>query len=98
MNGDLLANVMILVLAITTISKAVVDLVRMAVDMPRWGPPLVAFVVSIGAGFLLMLANGIAITAQTGATAVLAGILAAGGAVAVTAVARAADEARGQRS
>lgn len=72
-------------LAAATVAKAGVDLVRMGVpNLASWASPLLAVLLGISSVVLLMLAAGLALTAQLGATAVLAGILAAGSAVGVT--------------
>lgn len=72
-------------LASATVAKAAVDLVRMGLPaLPSWVPPLLAVVAGIGAVLLLMLSASVPLSAQSAATAVLAGILAAGSAVGVT--------------
>lgn len=58
------------------IAKMVVDGVRMAVDMPRWAPVLLAFVAAEGGEFLLLLSQGATFTRQTTAQAVIVGLIA----------------------
>lgn len=97
MDANLLGAALVLVLAGSQIVKPLIDLVRMAVDLPRWGPPSIALLFGILAAFLAMLANGMAITTQTGANAVIAGILIAGGAVLTTTMQRTGDAATEER-
>lgn len=58
------------------IAKMVVDGVRMAVDMPRWAPILLAFVVAQVGEFLLLLSQGAIFTSQSIASAVIIGLIA----------------------
>lgn len=58
------------------IAKMVVDGVRMAVDMPRWLPVLLAFIAAEGGEFLLLLSQGAAFTTQTTAQAIIIGLIA----------------------
>lgn len=58
------------------ISKMVVDGVRMAVDMPRWMPVLLAFIAAEGGEFLLLLSQGATFTTQTTAQAIIIGLIA----------------------
>jgi hypothetical protein len=68
------------------IAKMVVDGVKMAVDMPRWMPVLLAFVVAQGGEFLLLLSQNATFTNPTIASAVIIGIIAWGLAIGVTAL------------
>ncbi len=90
-------SIIILALSATTVAKTGVDLVRLGVDTPRWLPPALATVIGVGAVLLLMVATSVALDAAAIASAVLAGILAAGGAVGVTELSRQAEVAKGQR-
>ena len=90
-------SILILAAAAAMFAKAIVDMARIAVDLPRWGPPVVALIVGIGAVILLMLADSVVLTGAVLATSVLAGILAAGSAVGVTELARAADNQASKR-
>lgn len=58
------------------IAKMVVDGVRMAVDMPRWAPILLAFLAAQGGEFLLLLSQGAEFTGQTIASATIIGLIA----------------------
>lgn len=60
------------------IAKMVVDGVRMAVDMPRWAPVLLAFFAAQGGQFLLLLSQDATFTNQTIAQAVTIGLIAWG--------------------
>lgn len=71
-------------LAAGTICKALVDMLRQAHPIPGWLTPPLALAFGILASFLLLLANGHPLTAQSLAQAVLAGVLAAASAVGVT--------------
>jgi hypothetical protein len=77
-------SILILATAATTFAKLVVDLVRLGVDMPRWGSPLLAWLAGTASIALLMVAEGQELTQPLVAQAILAGILAAGAAVGVT--------------
>ena len=66
------------------LSKMIVDGVRMAVDMPRWMPVLLAFVAAQTGEFLLLLSQGAVFTRQSTATAVVIGIIAWGLTIGVT--------------
>lgn len=72
-------------LAIVTIVKILVDMVKIAMpDTPTYIPPLTATVFGIIAAILVDMSSGVVINGQSIATSVLAGILAAGGAIGVT--------------
>lgn len=66
------------VLAIATLVKIVVALLRMAVDAPRWAPPAVGAGAGIAFGLLFLVANGTPLGVQSGAQAVLQGLLGTG--------------------
>src|SRR4026207_516236 len=66
------------------IAKMVVDGVRMAVDMPRWMPVLLAFIAAQGGGFLLLLSQGATFNQQVVAQAVTIGLIAWGLTIGVT--------------
>lgn len=72
-------------LAIVTIVKILVDMVKISnPNIPTYVPPLVATVFGIITAILVDMASGVPITGQSIATSILAGILAAGGAIGVT--------------
>lgn len=77
-----------LALAATTVVKVLIDILKIGWDAPRWAAPALATLLGPAAVILLMLASAQALTEQTVAQAVLAGLLAAGGAVGVTELAR----------
>lgn len=58
------------------IAKMVVDGVRMAVDMPRWMPVLLAFVAAQAGEFLLLLSQGAEFNRQSTAQALIVGLIA----------------------
>jgi hypothetical protein len=66
------------------IAKMVVDGVKMAADMPRWAPVLLAFIAAQGGEFLLLLSQNATFTAPTVAQAGIIGLLAWGLAIGST--------------
>jgi hypothetical protein len=66
------------------IAKMIVDGIRMAVDMPRWMPILLAFAFAQMGEFLLLLSQNATFTRVTVAQAVLIGIIAWSTAIGVT--------------
>jgi hypothetical protein len=66
------------------IAKMIVDGFRMAVDMPRWMPVLLAFIAAQMGEFLLLLSQGATFTQQTIAQAGLIGLIAWGLTIGVT--------------
>lgn len=66
------------------IAKMVVDGVRMAVDMPRWAPILLAFFAAQGGEFLLLLSQGATFNRQVIASAITIGLIAWGLTIGVT--------------
>ncbi len=66
------------------IAKMIVDGVRMAVDMPRWMPILLAFMAAQGGEFLLLASQGAKLTGQSTASAVTVGLIAWGLTIGVT--------------
>ena len=66
------------------IAKMVVDGVRMAVDMPRWMPVLLAFVAAQAGEFLLLLSQGAVFNQQGIAQAITIGLIAWGLTIGVT--------------
>ena len=85
-------NIIILALSATAIAKTLVDLLRMAMDTPRWTPPVMAIIVGIGAVALMMLSEGTTFTPALWGRIILAGILAGGQAVGVTELAKRATQ------
>jgi hypothetical protein len=72
-------------MAITTISKILVDMTRLGFPtLPKWVPPLAALVYSIVIAQLLLVASGADLTRADIAQSILSGILAAGTAIGVT--------------
>lgn len=86
-----------LALAASMVTKTIVDLLKVAADVPRWTPPAVALAVGVGTVFLLMLSDGTAMTSAAIASAVLAGCLSAGAAIGVTELGRRADTVTTER-
>lgn len=66
------------------IAKMVVDGLKMAVDMPRWAPVLLAFIAAQVGEFLLLLSQGAVFTTQTAASAGIIGLIAWGLAIGAT--------------
>jgi hypothetical protein len=58
------------------IAKMCVDGLKMAVDMPRWMPVLLAFIAAQGGEFLLLLSQGAQFTSQGIAQAIIIGLIA----------------------
>jgi hypothetical protein len=73
------------------IAKMVVDGVRMAVDMPRWMPVLLAFVAAEGGEFLLLFSQNATFNKQSVAQAVVIGLIAWGLTIGVTELQRKAN-------
>ena len=79
------AEIVVLSLAAVAVVKPFVDIIRMAFDAPpRWLSPLFAVGLGIAVSFLLRMANGDAVTGAIAAQCVLAGMMAAVGAVGTT--------------
>lgn len=68
------------------IAKMVVDGVRMAIDMPRWAPILLAFFAAQLGEFLLLLSQNATFTMQSIASATIIGLIAWGLAIGSTAL------------
>lgn len=86
------ADILVQAIAATTFAKAGVDLIKKsAIPSPSWLLPLLAVVIGELAAFLLLLYSGETLTRTTSAGAILAGFLAACGAVGVTELQRSAD-------
>jgi hypothetical protein len=66
------------------IAKMVVDGFRIAIDMPRWMPVLLAFIAAQVGEFLLLLSQGAVFTQQTVAQACVIGLIAWGLTIGVT--------------
>jgi hypothetical protein len=66
------------------IAKLVVDGIKLAADLPRWAPILLAFVAAEGAQFTLMLGNSAAFSGPAIASGTIVGLFAWGLAVGTT--------------
>jgi hypothetical protein len=66
--------------------KIVVDWIKSAVSMPKWGPPVSAFITSLVLIILLMLALGIGLTGQLAAQATIMALISAALSIASTAL------------
>lgn len=66
------------------IAKMIVDGIKMAVDMPRWMPVLLAFIAAQAGEFLLLLSQGAVFNNQVIAQAVVIGLIAWGLTIGVT--------------
>lgn len=80
-----------IVLAATTIVKMGVDALRLFVDMPKWGPLVAAFVLSLVVVWALAKASGLTFNGAILAQWILASLMTTGLAVGVTEIARRAD-------
>ena len=67
-------------------AKMMVDGIKMALDLPRWGPTLLAFLGAQGFEFLLLLSQGATFNKQVTAQAVIIGFFAWGIAIGATAL------------
>lgn len=66
------------------LAKLVVDGIKIAADLPRWGPVLFAFLAAQGAEFGLLMSQGANFTRATVSSAVITGFVAWGLAIGVT--------------
>lgn len=66
------------VLAVATLVKIVVAVLKASVDAPRWAAPTLAVLAGVGLAALFPVAQGTAWTPQLAAQAVFQGLLAAG--------------------
>lgn len=81
---DLMNSLIVLALSATTLTKIVVDLLRMTRRFPRWVSPFLALSAGIVITLLLLAANGTPLTVAVVAQGILAGVMAAGSAIGVT--------------
>ena len=79
------------------IAKLLVDLVKAGGLTVTWLYPVLAVAFGVGASFLVLFANGAAITQASAATALIAGVLAGATAAGVTEVQRKADAVKDAR-
>ena len=89
--GKELAGALTLAASSGLIAKLLVDLVKAGGLTLTWLYPVVAVAFGVGASFLVLFANGTALTQEAAATALLAGVLAGAAAAGVTEVGRKAD-------
>lgn len=92
-----LAGALTLAVSSGLIAKLLVDLVKAGGLTVTWLYPVLAVVFGVGASFLVLFANGAAITQATAATALIAGVLAGAAAAGVTEVQRKADTLKDAR-
>ena len=92
-----LAGALTLAVSSGLIAKLLVDLVKAGGLTITWLYPVLAVAFGIGASFLVLYANGAAITQEAAATALLAGVLAGATAAGVTEVQRKADAVKDAR-
>lgn len=85
-NVDYSGGIILIASAAAMFVKVLIDAIRMAVDMPRWLPPLLALSGGILLVLVLFVANAVPLTPQSSAQAVLGGLLAGGMAIGVTEV------------
>lgn len=79
------------------IAKLLVDLVKAGGLTVTWLYPVLAVAFGVAASFLVLLANGAALTQEAAATALLAGVLAGAAAIGVTEAQRKADAVKAAR-
>jgi hypothetical protein len=77
-------NVLLLAAAATSVTKLAVDALRLVTPLPSWLPLLLAFLIGPLIVTLLVLVDGQSLNTQTIAQAILAGLMAGGGAAGVT--------------
>lgn len=95
--GRDLAGALTLAASSSVIANLLVNLVKVGGLTVTWLYPVLAVVFGIGASFLVLFANGAAITQAAAATALLAGVLAGATAAGVTEVQRKADAVKDAR-
>lgn len=69
-----------------TLVKVVVDLVKMAAEMPQWIAPALALLLGVAFVLVLMIASEVPLTAPAIAQGIIAGVLAASTAIGSTAL------------
>jgi len=79
-------------IAASFLAKLAVDGVKMAADLPKWAPVLLAFVAAMIFEFLLLLAQEIAFNQKTYATGAIVGFIAWGLAIGSTSLQTKADK------
>jgi uncharacterized protein involved in cysteine biosynthesis len=88
-------NILLLVSAATTFAKIAADMLNIYVPArPSWMPPLAAILTGFLSLLGMFVADGLVLTQALIAQAALAGFLAGGGAVGVTALHNQAEESR----
>lgn len=93
--GPVLLRVATISAAASPFVKVAVDLIRTAFDMPKWGAPVAAFVLSLVVVFALYIALGIKVTSPVAATCVLGSLATTGLSIGMTEVQRRADGKNG---
>lgn len=78
------ASIVLIATAATVYVKTAIDVATMGWSPPGWGKPAAALLLAPVVVLLLMHSQGAALGSENVATAILAGFLAAGGAVGVT--------------
>lgn len=92
-----LAGALTLAASSGIVAKLLVDLCKAGGLAITWLYPVLAVVFGVGASFLVLFANGAAITQASAATALIAGVLAGAAAAGVTEVQRKADAVKDAR-
>ena len=77
-------NIILLATASGSITKSLIDILKIGVDLPKWVPPVIALLAGPLFVLLFLVYQREAITLAAGAACVLGGILAAGWAVGAT--------------
>lgn len=70
--------------AASLLAKLVVDGIKMAIDLPRWGPVLLAFLAAECGEFLLLTSQGAQFDGKSISQAVIVGLIAWGLSIGVT--------------
>lgn len=92
MDTELLALLAGLVAIATMVAKPAINLIRIAVELPRWAPPALAYAISVVAILLAFDALGLPVARQQVSQALLASVAAAVVAVGDVQLQRKADE------
>lgn len=97
MDIALLRDIIVLATAGGFVTKIVVDAIRGATAVDGWWTRALALAVGVAVCLLVQIANVIPLTQATAAQAVLAGLIAGGAAIGVTAITTAVNDARASR-
>lgn len=77
-------NIILLATASGSITKSLIDILKLGIELPKWAPPVIALVAGPIFVLLFLVYQAEVITLAAGAACILGGILAAGWAVGAT--------------